>query len=115
VDMCQTHDRMFYRAFDIFVGLDGSQLIERLISKDALGCEALRVFLELESSNKTHQVSLLGLGEWRGKGEAWWLGTEGQRPSPILQLVKYLLVIDHLLRYQYLPEDQVLLVFQQLL
>jgi hypothetical protein len=39
---------MFYRAFDIFVRLDGSQLIEGLISKDALGSEALRVFLELE-------------------------------------------------------------------
>jgi len=75
--MCQTHDRMFYRAFDIFVGLDGSQLIERLISKDALGCETLRVFLEQETCYKTLEVSLLGLSEWRGKGEAWWLGTEG--------------------------------------
>jgi hypothetical protein len=68
---------MFYRAFDIFIGLDGSQLIERLISKDALGCETLRVFLELKSSYKTHKISFLGLGEWRCKGEAWWLGTEG--------------------------------------
>ena len=77
VELCHTHDWMFYRAFDIFVRLDRSQLIEGLISKDALGCEALRVFLELESCYKNPEVSFLGLGEWRCKGESWWLGTEG--------------------------------------
>ena len=84
MELCQTHDWMFYRAFDIFVRLDGSELIEGLISKDALRCEALRAFLELESYYKTLEVSFLGLSEWRCKGEARWLCAKCQRPSPIL-------------------------------
>jgi hypothetical protein len=111
VQLCQTHDWMFYRAFDIFVRLDGSQLIEGLISKDALGCEALRVFLELESCYKTLEVSFLCLREWRCKREARWLCTKCQRPSLILKLVKYLLDIDHLVRCLYLSKHQVFLIF----
>ena len=111
MELCQPHDWMFYRAFDIFVRLDGSQLIEGLISKDALGYEALRVFLILESCYKTLEVSLLSLRKWRCKSEARWLCTEGQWPTPILELVKYLLDIDHLVRYLYLPKYQVFLVF----
>jgi hypothetical protein len=111
VQLCQTYDWMLYRAFDIFVRPDGSQLIEGLISKDALGCEALRVFLELESCYMTLEVSFLGLREWKCKCEARWLCTKCQRPSLILELVKYLLDIDHLVRYLHLPKHQVLLIF----